>query len=171
MARVHMWDKRFKNAPTERVDPSRVRQGWLSPGRTRRLHTASERVCNPLVRPWLGQRAARCEMAGVEWSARRTSRSAMHHQDDRSRPHERAECSECIVLVSIDGAKPPLSLYFALDSPPATIPVPSRQRSGRQDGSSRASRRDACDTQDVASDVRYDGHPDGTLRIERMPAF
>ena len=116
-------------------------------------------------------RAARCQMPGIDWSAGRTSRSAVHHQDERTRPHGRGEHSERIVLMSIDGGKPPLGLSFALDSPQPIIPVPSRQRSGRQDGSIRASRVHACDTQDGASEAHYDGHACGLLRIKRMSAL
>ena len=79
-------------------------------------------------------------MAGVEWSARRTSRSAVHHQDERTRPHGRGEHSERIVLMSIDGGKPPLGLSFALDSPPLIIPVPSRRVAA--DKMARADRRE-----------------------------
>ena len=87
--------------------------------------------------------------------------------------------------MSIDGAKPLLALSFMLDSPllmshhschVSAVPL---QRSSRPaaDKVVRHERRDtrlhACDAQPqgVATDVGHDSHPDGALRIERMPAF
>ena len=169
MGSVHFDCKRFKNAPTERVDPSRVRQGWVGPGDSGQRHTAPKRVCRRPVRPRLGRRAERWQGSTGQPGAQRWS--AVHHQDERTRPHGRVEPSERIVLMSIDGDKPSFGLSFALDSPPPIIPVPSRQRSGRQDGSSRASRFHACDTQGVAIEAHYDGNACGLLRIKRMSAF
>ena len=126
-------------------------------------HTACLAVCHHavglLVRP-------NPVLAMYPYGRRRSeAASTVHHHHWTSGPHGRAECTECLPTISMGWAGPSPAPSFALISPATITHDVCRRLVGAPGALSRASRRHASDTHDVAIGAGRDGRAGGMIGI------
>jgi len=141
------------------------------PGRARnqqascRPHTADVRVCDPAVGPTKPRH--RASAMYPHRSGASTASSAVHDHIFRMASYGQAECTSWIVSMTRDWAEPSHDTPFIPSSPHTGHGCRLGKVVGCKSSISRASRYQAADTQNLASDVMPAGTASGMIHIKQ----